>query len=113
MVVKIVLINMLTDLKKFNEFYKDRNDFSRKTFGEPEDRNSTYPLKHLQEEINEVLETPDDPMEWADCFLLFLDAVWRQGYSIDNLVEFGKKKLEINKKRKWNKSSEGHYRHVE
>jgi hypothetical protein len=52
-------------------------------------------------------------MEWADCFLLFLDAAWRQGHSVDDLVEFGMKKLEVNKKRKWNKSNDGHYRHVE
>jgi hypothetical protein len=104
---------MLTDLKKFNSFCKDRNEFSRKTFGTPEERSSIYPLQHLQEEINEVIEEPTDPMEWADCFLLFLDAAWRQGHSVDDLVEFGMKKLEINKKRKWNKSNDGHYRHVE
>ena len=105
--------NMLKDKDKFNKFCKERNAFSFKTFGSPEVRSCVEPLIHLKEEVNELIENPNDEMEWADCFLLLLDAAWRKGYSVDNLVEFASKKLEINKKRTWKKRSDGVYKHVE
>lgn len=102
----------LKNLRKFNRFVKERDEFSFKTFGSPEERSCIYPLKHLKKEVNELLENPDDPMEWADCFLLLLDAARRKGYSVDDLVKFGMKKLKINKKRKWKKQKDGTFKHV-
>jgi len=63
---------MLTDLEKFNKFIADRDAFSFSTFGPPEKRSCRYPLLHLKDEIEELLENPNDPMEWADtdCLLI-------------------------------------------
>jgi len=104
---------MLKNVNKLNKFIRERNKFSNDTFGTPEVRNCIYPLKHLQEEVQELIDNADDPMEWADCFLLLLDAAWRKGYNIDDLVEFSSQKLEINKKRKWDKKDDGMFKHVE
>ena len=103
---------MLKNVNKLNRFIRERNKFSNDTFGSPEVRSCIYPLKHLQEEVQELIDNPNDTMEWADCFLLLLDAAWRKGYTIDDLVEFSSQKLKINKKRKWDKKADGTYKHV-
>lgn len=99
------------DVDKFNDFVKQRDEFSFSTFGSPETRGPIYPLRHLAKEVQELLANPDDEMEWADCFLLLLDAARRKGYSVDDLMNFALKKLEINRERKWNKQPDGTYRH--
>jgi hypothetical protein len=104
---------MLTDLTKFNEFIEARNKFSSDTFGTPEERNCLGPLHHLQEEVKELIDNPEDEMEWADCFLLLLDAAWRKGYSVDDLTRFGIEKLKINQTRTWKKSENNVYKHIE
>ncbi len=104
---------MLTDLNKLNDFYKKYEEFSNATFGTPEIRNCLAPLKHLQEEVKELIENPDDTMEWADCFLLILDAARRKGHSIDDLISFANAKLEINKKRSWKLTNDGIFKHIE
>ena len=103
---------MLTNLDKFNNFIKDRQRFSNDTFGSPEVRDCIAPLTHLQDEIVELKENPNDEMEWADCMLLLLDAAWRKGHTVDDLLEFSIKKLEINKKRTWEKKPNGVYKHI-
>lgn len=103
---------MITHKKKFNAFCKKRNAFSQKTFGSPEERTCVEPLKHLLEEVQELIDNPDDEMEWADCFLLLLDAAWRKGYSVDDLRKFASRKLKINKKRTWTKRKDGVFKHV-
>lgn len=102
---------MLTDLQKFNNFLKDRREFSYRTFGSREERGCEAPLLHLQKEIKELIENPNDPMEWADCFLLLTDAAERKGHSFDDLLNFALKKLEINKARKWDKQPNGVFLH--
>ena len=102
----------IKDVAKINQFIRDRNEFSNKTFGSPLVRDCSYPLVHLKDEIQELLDAPDDKMEWADCTLLLLDAAWRKGYSLEDLIEFSIKKLEINKKRKWKKNDKGYFKHI-
>jgi len=73
--------------------------WSDATFGSS--RPATRPLHHLAKEILELLEAPDDQMEYADCLILLLDAFRMGGGSADDLIETCFQKLEINKKRKW------------
>ena len=103
---------MIKDVKKINKFIRDRNEFSNKTFGTPSERDCSFPLIHLKDEICELLAAPDDQMEWADCTLLLLDAAWRKGYSLEDLIDFSIEKLEINKKRKWKVSEKGYFKHI-
>lgn len=103
----------MIDTKKFEQFIKERNKFSGETFGSPEERDCMGPLYHLREEIDELIDNPNDTSEWADCLLLLLDAAWRKGHTFDELVGFAMAKLEVNKKRTWEKSVNGIYKHVE
>jgi hypothetical protein len=103
---------MIKNVTLINKFIQDRNEFSHKTFGSPAERDCSYPLIHLKDELLELLNNPDDQMEWADCTLLLLDAAWRKGYSLEDLIDFSIKKLEINKKRKWKKNDNGYFKHI-
>jgi hypothetical protein len=54
-------------------------EWSQATFGTDAERGPTGPLKHLEHEAREAQAAPDDPSEYADCFLLILDAARRSG----------------------------------
>ncbi|AXH72351.1 MAG: HNH endonuclease [Caudoviricetes sp.] len=54
--------------------------------------------KLVMEEIPEILRHPSDPMEWADAFILLLDAAKLQGVDIAKAV---RDKMEINRRRTW------------
>lgn len=84
--------------------------FTDETFG-----GSTVESKmaHLREEIQEVIDAPEDKMEWADCMILLLDAARRAGLSMDDLHQAIEDKLAINMKRKWGApDKDGVVRHV-
>lgn len=103
---------MVKNLKQLNAFLKERKEFSLKTFGSVEERDHTAPLLHLKKEIQELIDNSDDELEWADVFLLLIDAADRKaGYTIDDLVNFASKKLAINKARTWIKQPDGTFRH--
>lgn len=100
------------EVKKLNAFLRDRTDFSLEAFGTPRQHPYHRCLRKLQDEVKELIKNPKDQLEWADCFLLLTDAAARYGYSLTDLVKFGKKKLAINKKRTWKKMRNGVYQHV-
>jgi NTP pyrophosphatase (non-canonical NTP hydrolase) len=78
------------------------------------------PILKLVEEIGEVLEClekgTDPQIEFADCFLLLVDA-YRKYYG-DNvdmqaLIDISSKKLDVVARRKWGKPNEhGVYKHI-
>lgn len=103
---------MLTDINTFNDFFRRYAEFSNGTFGTPEERGCLGPLHHLQEEVKELIDNPNDEAEWADCFLLLLDAARRKGHSVDDLVKFANAKLEINKARSWKQNENGVFKHI-
>jgi hypothetical protein len=74
-------------------------NWSDNTFGA--DRPAKIPLHHLAKEIDELIASPNDSMEYADCLILLLDAYRMAGGTADELVELCYKKLEINRRRKW------------
>ena len=57
-------------------------------------------LRHLEKEIQELEAEPNDIMEFADCFMLLLDAASYQDISISDIWRAMGEKLEINKARK-------------
>jgi hypothetical protein len=58
-------------------------------------------LRHLEKEARETQAAPDDIEEYADCFLLILDAARRAGISPQQLVEAAQRKMVINRQRTW------------
>ena len=69
-------------------------------------------LTHLKEEVDEVLATPDDVEEWADCFMLLYDALRKQGLPFREVQTAMERKLEKNRLRVWEETSPGVYHHV-
>lgn len=68
---------------------------------------------HLAEEAQEAANDPSDVIEWADCMILLLDGARRSGFSTDDLFQAVTKKMEINKRRKWQPADEnGVFHHV-
>lgn len=59
------------------------------------------PLKHLAKEAVEAQEAPDDLSEYADCFMLIIDAARRAGFGLEQLTIAAVVKLAKNKLRKW------------
>jgi NTP pyrophosphatase (non-canonical NTP hydrolase) len=80
----------------------------------------TAPMLKLAEEIGEVLDCmkkgEDPQIEFADCFLLLVDA-YRKYYGDDvdmqSLIDVSSEKLDVIVKRKWDKPNEhGVYKHI-
>jgi NTP pyrophosphatase (non-canonical NTP hydrolase)/DNA-directed RNA polymerase subunit RPC12/RpoP len=64
-------------------------------------------LKRYREDKENIL------MEFADCFMLLIDAASHEQITINMLAEATARKLEINKKRKWGKPNElGYTEHI-
>lgn len=92
------------NLQDIETFCKDRSEFSYKTFGTKQERGPNGPLEHLRREVGEVMAEPKDRMEYADCFLLLLDAYNRAELGdLFDLINDANTKLEINKNRTWKK----------
>jgi hypothetical protein len=72
----------------------DHAKWSQETFGTDAERSSIGPLKHLEKEAT-------DAKEYADCFLLVLDASRRAGISPLELIKIAHLKLDENKLRGW------------
>ncbi len=79
----------------------DQTVWSQKTFGLDSVRGPMGALKHLELEAKEAQENPEDRIEYADCFLLILDAARRAGINAKELIALAQEKLAINKKRVW------------
>ena len=76
-------------------------EWSRKTFGEPETRGPIGSLKHLAKEIQEVIDKPTDVTEYADCLILLIDASFRAGIGINQLIGAATDKMIVNRARQW------------
>lgn len=58
-------------------------------------------LKHIEKEINEVRNDPNDLMEAIDILILGFDLAWRMGYTPNEIVSALIEKQNINRERKW------------
>ncbi|WP_052245139.1 dATP/dGTP pyrophosphohydrolase domain-containing protein [Halocynthiibacter namhaensis] len=87
------------------DIYTAHAEWSEKTFGS--DRGPLGPLKHLIKEAEEAAECPEDPHEFADCIFLVFDAARRAGHDYDALAQAMLEKLEILKRRQYQKVADG------
>ena len=70
-------------------------------------------LKHLEKEVGELLETPDDIMEYADAMALLMLAAKSQGFEFTDILRAMRVKLGINKARRWGKpNADGFVEHI-
>lgn len=89
---------------ELNNLAIDQAIWSQKVFGTDDERGPIGALKHLELEAKEAQSAPSDASEYADCFLLILDAARRAGIGPFDLLMAAKQKMEVNKSRKWSKS---------
>lgn len=86
-----------------HDLSKDLTEWSNETFGDINIRGPIGPLKHLEKEAKEAQDSPHDPMEYADCLLLILDAARRAHIKPLELIRYAQKKLEVCKTREYPK----------
>lgn len=79
----------------------DQSEWSQATFGTDQERGPMGALRHLEKEAREAQAAPHDIEEYADCFLLILDAARRAGISPQHLIEAAQAKMAINRQRTW------------
>lgn len=79
----------------FIPFYKWSDD----TFGKPDTRSPEGPLNHLKEEADEAIAKPEDISEFADIFILLVDALRLSGHTLQDLEEGVYDKFEVIQKR--------------
>jgi hypothetical protein len=82
--------------------YVDRQQkWSTRTFG-PGLRTGGI-TKHIEQELVEIRDEPDDLFEWCDVVILALDGAWRSGHSPAEIAEALERKQAINFARSWPK----------
>ncbi len=86
------------------KFWNDQAEWSDSTFGQD---GPIGALKHLRQEVDEVLAKPYDLEEYADLVHLVFDPARQAGFSFDQLVAACHSKLQKNKRRKWAKPVSG------
>lgn len=102
----------ITDLSAENEKLREAlslveeiNDWASATFPK---QTSLSKIFHLQDEAKELEmaikanDSENIKEEFADVFILLVNAAHVQGLSFDDLIESAREKLEVNKKRQWN-----------
>lgn len=76
-----------------------QKEFSERTFG-PGKRTKGV-LDHIEKELKEIEENPDDLSEWIDVVILALDGAWRSGYNPYQIIGALIAKQYENEARKW------------
>lgn len=81
-------------------FFNEKRRWSEETFG-PGDRYAGV-VEHIRKELDEILEKPDDLVEWIDVVLLAMDGAWRSaGADGERFVRTLTEKQEKNTRRSW------------
>lgn len=83
----------------------DWDAFQQEVFGWQEERfpndDVVAKLTYMMGEVGEILDRPDDIFEWADVLIFFLGASKKAGFTIEEVLAAARRKLEINRTRKW------------
>lgn len=80
--------------KETERLWDELSEWSQKTFGSDEERGPIGPLKHLILEAEEAIESGERD-EYADCFILILDAARRAGFTCSGLIDEALRKLSV------------------
>lgn len=85
------------------EYIRRQMEWSHRTFG---DGARTIGLsKHIQKELLEIAEHPNDIEEWVDVIILALDGAWRCGrqhdFSPEDIMDMLEYKQQKNFDRQW------------
>lgn len=75
--------------------------WSRETFGKGQRTGGI--TKHIEQELVEIRDAPNDLEEWCDVIILALDGAWRSGHTPEQIEVQLASKMERNRKREWPK----------
>jgi len=84
-------------LDEWQAFQSEITAFADKTFGGAGD--PVPPLHHLRQEVDELIAAPFDALEYADAFILLIQAARRAKLTMPQLLSAAKRKHLINTKR--------------
>jgi hypothetical protein len=83
----------------FRKVLERQAEWSERTFG-PGERTVAV-VKHIRKELEEILQDPNDLVEWIDVMQLAFDGARRMGYSIEAILETYDIKQLKNEERNW------------
>jgi predicted house-cleaning noncanonical NTP pyrophosphatase (MazG superfamily) len=69
-------------------------------------------INKLKTECDEIMESPNDVMEFADVLLAFMSMANAAGFDPREILTAAEIKLNINRSRKWRKLPDGSYQHI-
>jgi hypothetical protein len=69
-------------------------------------------ITKLKQEADEVIETPKDIEEYADCLFALISASVKAGFTCDELINATTEKAIINSNRKWKEMPDGTHQHI-
>jgi dATP/dGTP diphosphohydrolase len=58
-------------------------------------------IDHIQKELVEIEQAPEDLEEWVDVIILGIDGAWRAGYGPQEIIDAIVAKQKKNEQRKW------------
>lgn len=97
------LVSYIEFAEAFDDLVKDQSRWSQETFGSDKVRGPLGALRHLEREAREAQADITNIEEYADCFLLILDAARRAGCKPMELIKAAQAKMLVNRQRKWPK----------
>lgn len=74
-------------------------EWSRRTFGEG--KRTEGLCRHIEKELSEIRQKPEDLYEWVDVVILALDGYWRHGGTVEDLAAYLDTKQATNFAREW------------
>jgi hypothetical protein len=81
------------------EYIQNHISWSREAFGEGNQAEKI--CNHIEKELEEIRETPNDLYEWVDVIILAIDGAWRAGYSPIEIINALISKQATNFERRW------------
>lgn len=75
------------------------NRWAGSVFGDEVDVSGV--IKHLEEEVQEAADDPDEIYEWCDIIFLAVDGARRRGFTPEEIGQALEEKLQINIDRQW------------
>lgn len=98
-------------MEKVQKFMDEVHQWADATFGS--ERKVTAVLHHLKQEVPELIEAIEQnkteneiQLEFADVFILVLNAASKHGLTANDLMLNAELKMAINRNRKWGKADE-------
>jgi hypothetical protein len=80
-------------------YIEAQHQWSLDTFGEGDFTESI--IKHIEKELSEIRNAPDDLFEWVDVAKLAIEGARRRGFTAEQIIEAFIEKQEINQQREW------------